>query len=155
SATGKASAASPLAATAVHGSATVTTLTCASRCRARSKPAATAFPASSDPSVAMRMFLYMIGPPRRRAAALARHPPPRLRLGRAWGVRIEHAWIVLWAKIRGRAGIALDADQGSRRVFGDDEPTIPEDEAVAVAREPGLQILPVGGIDAAMGCWDR
>src|SRR5262249_25629646 len=59
SSTGKPNVVSPVT-NAVQGSVTVTTVTCAPSCLARSKPAATALPASSDPSVAIRMCLYMV-----------------------------------------------------------------------------------------------
>src|SRR5262249_12775009 len=59
SSTGKPNDASPLT-NAVHGSVAVTTVNCAPSCLARSKPAATALPASSDPSVAIRICLYIV-----------------------------------------------------------------------------------------------
>src|SRR5262245_66376695 len=59
SSTGKASTASPVT-IADHGSVTVTAVTFAPRRLASSKPAATALPANSDPSVAIRMCLYMV-----------------------------------------------------------------------------------------------
>src|SRR6188474_3038884 len=59
SSTGKANAASPVT-VAVQGAVTVTAVTFAPSDLARSKPATTALPASSEPSVAMRMCLYMV-----------------------------------------------------------------------------------------------
>src|SRR4249919_2049304 len=59
SSTGNAIAASPNI-RVVKGSVTVTAVTLALSSLARSKPAATALPARSDPSVAMRICLYIL-----------------------------------------------------------------------------------------------
>src|SRR5581483_7075025 len=61
SSTGKASAASPVT-IAVHGSVAVTAVTLEASALASFKPVVTALPASSDPSVAIRMCLYMVFP---------------------------------------------------------------------------------------------
>jgi hypothetical protein len=58
SSTGKANAASPVT-MAVHGSVAVTAVTLDLSCLARARPVVTALPASSDPSVAIKMCLYM------------------------------------------------------------------------------------------------
>src|SRR5215468_2877440 len=50
-------------ASASHGSVTVTAVTSAFRVLTKARPCATALPASSDPSVAIRMCLNMDGPP--------------------------------------------------------------------------------------------
>src|SRR5262245_31876778 len=42
-----------------HGSVTVTTVTCALSCLARARPCSRAFVASSEPSVAIRICLYI------------------------------------------------------------------------------------------------
>src|SRR5262245_56294440 len=49
-----------------HGSVTVTMVTCALSCLARASPCSRAFVASSEPSVAIRICLYIDGPRRHR-----------------------------------------------------------------------------------------
>src|SRR5262249_41654088 len=55
-----------------HGSVTVTTVTCALSCLARASPCSRAFVASSEPSVAIRICLYIDGP--RRSGHRDPHP---------------------------------------------------------------------------------